>query len=239
MGLRDRFFTPRTARAILSWRILVGVGAGVVSAIVGIPLVVAVGIGIALYAGSVAVAMPKPARRPTIDPFTLGEPWRQLVQRTQAAGGRLRQTVERSTDGPLRDTLRTIADQVDRGIDEAWAIARRGDQIDDAIRRLDPTALRSRLASAEQRAHDMPGPDGEVEVTSLRRQLESAERLRRQSDDTAAELRITQVRLEELVARADEMQLGDVDTESYRREVDDLVVQLEALHQAVEEIRTA
>ena len=38
---------------------------------------------------------------------------------------------------------------------------------------------------------------------------------------------------------ASEVQVGTIDTESYRREVDDLVVRLEALHQAVAEIRTA
>lgn len=239
MGIRDRFFTPPTARAILSWRILLGAGVGAASAVAGLPIGVAIGLGVALYAASVAVAMPKASRRPVIDPFTLGEPWRQLVQRSQMSGRKLRDTVERASDGPLRDTLRTIAEQLDRGVDEAWAIARRGDAIDDAVRRLDPTRLRSRLASAERRAVDGPGPQTDAEIASIRRQLESADRLRRQSDEAAASLRLTQTQLDELVARSSEVQVGTVDTESYRREVDDLVVKLEALHQAVEEIRTA
>jgi type IV secretory pathway TrbL component len=238
MGIRDRFYTPRTARAILSWRILLGAGAGVAMAIAGLPVGVAVGVGVALYAASVATAMPRTQRRATIDPFTLGEPWRQLVQRTQAAGRNLRETVERTSDGPLRDTLASIAEQLERGIEEAWAIARRGDEIDDAVRRLDPTGLRSRLASAERRAADAPGPDADAAVASIRRQLESADRLRQQSEEAAASLRLTQTHLDELVARASEVQVGVVDTEAYRREVDDLVIRLEALHQAVEETRT-
>lgn len=239
MGIRDRFFTPQTARAILSWRILLGVGVGAALAIVGLPIGVAIGAGVALYAASVAVAMPTPPRRPVIDPFTLGEPWRQLVQRTQVAGRQLRDTVERTTEGPLRDTLRSIAADLDRGLDEAWAVAQRGDTIDDAVRRLDPTRLRSRLAAAERRAVDEPGPQTDAEIASIRRQLDSADRLRQQSDATAATLRLTQTQLDELVARASEVQVGTVDTASYRRDVDDLVVRLEALHQAVEEIRTA
>ena len=239
MGIRDRFFTPQTARAILSWRILLGVGVGAALTIAGLPIGAAIGVGVVLYAASVAIAMPTPPRRPVIDPFTLGEPWRQLVQRTQVAGRQLRDTVERTSDGPLRDTLRSIAAELDRGLDEAWAVARRGDAIDDAVRRLDPTRLRSRLATAEQRAVDDPGPHTEAEVASIRRQLDSADRLREQSDAAAASLRLTQTQLDELVARASEVQVGSVDIASYRREVDDLVVRLEALHQAVEEIRTA
>ena len=239
MGIRDRFFTPRTARAILSWRILFGVGAGVALAIAGLPIGVTIGVGVELYAASVAVAMPTAPKRPVIDPFTLGEPWRQLVQRTQVAGRQLRDTVERTDDGPLRDALRSIADELDHGLDEAWAVAQRGDAIDDAVRRLDPTRLRSGLAAAERRAVDLPGPQTEAEIASIRRQLDSADRLRQHSDDAAASLRLTQTQLDELVARASEVQIGTVDTESYRREVDDLVVRLEALHQAVEEIRTA
>ncbi|HSJ92104.1 MAG TPA: hypothetical protein VK917_08535 [Ilumatobacter sp.] len=242
MGFRDRFYTPKTARAILSWRILLGIAVGLTTAIAGLPVAAAIGVGGAVYAASVAAAMPREPRRPTIDPFTLGEPWRQLVQRTQAAGRKLHETVERGADGPLRDTLRDIAAQLDRGIDEAWAIARRGDEIDDAVRRLDPTALRSRLATAERRASDDPGPETDAAVASIRRQLDSAERLRQQSDETAASLRLTQTQLDELVARASEIQVGTfdtVDTDAYRHEVDELVIRLEALHQAVQETRTA
>lgn len=240
MGVRDRFFTPRTARAMMSWRILLGVGVGVVASVAGLPVGVAIGVGVALYAASVGAATSdRTARpdRPRIDPFTVGEPWRQLVQRAQTADRKLRDTVGRMSDGPLRRTLGEIADELGRGVDEAWAIAQRGDEIDDAVRRLDPTALRSRLATAEQRAASDASDDSLAALASLRRQLETAERLRQLSDETAASLRLTQVRLDELVAQASEVQVGTIDTESYRREVDDLVVRLEALHLAIEETR--
>lgn len=237
MGFRDRLLTPTAARAILSWRLVLGIGAGVALALAGLPLAIAVGCGVALYAASVGVALPRAPQRPSIDPFALGEPWRQLVQRAQAADRELRDAVRQMSGGPLRDTLSDIADQVGRGVDEAWAIARRGDEIDDAVRRLDPTALRSRLATAEQRAASDASDDSLAALASLRRQLETAERLRQLSDETAASLRLTQVRLDELVAQASEVQVGTIDTESYRREVDDLVVRLEALHLAIEETR--
>ena len=91
MGWRDRFFTPTTASAIMSWRILVGIGVGVAMAVAGLPVGVAIGVGAAVYAGSVAAAMPRGRSTPTIDAFTLSEPWRQIVQAAQASSRKLRE----------------------------------------------------------------------------------------------------------------------------------------------------
>jgi hypothetical protein len=235
MGFRDRFYTPKTAKAILSWRIVLGVGVGVVGAAVGLPVLAAAVVGIAVYAGSVLVAMPTPAKPPRIDPFVLSEPWRRLMQSAQGAGRRLRETVDATSDGPLKERLQAIADELQRGLGEAWEVAKRGDEIDDAVRRLDPTALRSKLATLEARATTAPSRDTDAAIASVRSQLESADRLKRQSAETAASLQLTQTRLDELVARASEVRIGSADTDRYAKDVDDLVVQLEALHQAVQE----
>lgn len=239
MGFRDRFYTPTTARAILSWRILLGAGIGVAAAVLGVPVLAAVGAGAIVYAGSVALAMPKPAPRPVIDPFVLSEPWRQLIQGAQGAGRRLRQTVGGVSAGPLREQLDAIVAQLEHGLDEAWRIAQRGDEIDDAVRRLDPTALRSKLGTLQQRAAADRSPDHEAAVRSVQSQLESADRLKQQSEQTAATLRLAQTQLDELVARASEVRIGTADTASYAQDVDELVLKLEALRQAVEETRSA
>lgn len=239
MSFRDRFFTPATARAILSWRILIGVGAAAALAVGGVPLGAAIAVGIVLYAGMVVTAMPRTGQRPTIDPFTLSEPWRQLVQGSQAAERKLRATIEGATDGPVRDRLRGIAEQLRHGIDEAWEIAKRGDEIDATVRTIDPTALRSKLGTLEHQAAASPSPDLDAAIASVRTQLESADRLKERSAQTAGSLRLTQTRLDELVARAAEVTVGVADTDAYRRDVDDLVLQLEAMRQAVEETRQA
>ena len=239
MGFRDRFFTPQTAKAIMSWRLLLGVGIGVVAGVVGLPIGVAIALGAGVYAGSVIAAMPKPPERANIDPFMLSEPWRQLMQSAQSAGTKLRSTVDGTERGPLRDTLLDIAGQLEHGLDEAWEVAKRGDEIDDAVRRLDPTALRSKLATLQQRADDNPSPEATAAIESTERQLATADRLKARSEETATSLRLTQTQLDELVARASEVRIGAVDTDTYRRDVDELVVKLEALHQAVEETRTA
>lgn len=239
VGFRDRFFTPKTAKAILSWRILLGLGVGVVLGIVGLPVVAAVAAGAAVYAGSVFAAMPARVARPTIDPFTLSEPWRQLIQQAQGSGRRMRQTIAGVAPGPLRAQLDMIADQLDHGLDEAWQVARRGDEIDDMVRNLDPTRLRSKLASLQAQAGTEPTADTAASIASVEQQLATADRLKQQSAETADSLRRTQTQLDELVARASEVRVGAADTDTYARDVDELVVRLEALHQAIQETRTA
>ncbi len=221
----------------MSWRILLGIGVAIALLAAGLPLGVAIGVGAGVYLVAVVVAMPKGGHTPSaIDPFTLGEPWRHIVQRAQTSRRKLRETVETGPAGPLQQTLRGIADQLDHGLTEAWEVARRGDEIDDALRRLDPAGLRSKLATAERRAEDRPSPEADAAVESLRRQLELTDRLRARSEEAAASLRLTQSRIDELVARASEVRIGALDTDTYQREVDDLVVQLEALHRAVEDV---
>ncbi len=223
----------------MSWRILIGVGVGVAMGVAGLPIGVAIAVGAAVYAGTVLQAMPQAPSRPTIDPFVLSEPWRQLMQQAQSSGRKLRQTVDGVSAGPLKQQMLGIADQLDRGLDEAWAVAQRGDEIDDMVRTLDPTRLRSKLTTLEAQATASPSPDTDAAIASVRSQLETAERLKQQSAETSATLQRTQTRLDELVARATEVRAGVADTDTYARDVDDLVIQLEALHQAVEETRTA
>jgi hypothetical protein len=241
MGFRDRFYTPHTAKAILSWRLVLGVGVGVLLGAVGVGIGWAVAAGVAVYAASVLAAMPKPPQQARIDPFVLSEPWRQLVQATQAAQRKLHATVDGVADGPLKQRLADIAAQIERGIAQSWQIARRGDEIDDSVRALDPTALRSKLATLEDSNVTRPSADIEAAIGSVRSQLDSAARLKQQSIETADQLRLTQTQLDELVARANELKIGAAgdQLDAYAHDVDDIVLQLEAMRQAIEETRTA
>jgi hypothetical protein len=235
MSLRDRFFTPATAKAILSWRLLAGAAVVAIVGLIGAPWALAAVAGVAAYAGSVFVAMPKSSPAVRIDPFALGEPWRQIVQGAQSAGRKLRATVEGAADGPLKEQLVEIAQQVEHGLAEVWQVARRGNEIDGTVRHLDPTGLRSKLTTLEQRAQSEPSPETTVAIASVRRQLEAADRLSAQSNDIATKLRLNQTRLDELVARAAEVRVGAAAPDTYALAVDDLIDQLEALHLAVTE----
>jgi hypothetical protein len=236
MGLRDRFFTARTARAILSWRILLGAAAGVLASLLGAAWPVAAVIGAAVYVGSVALAMPKRPARPQLDPFSVSEPWRQFVQAAQRSKRHLTDTVRTAQAGPLRDRLQSIADRLDQAIAESWQIARRGDEIDSAVRRLDPTRLRSRLDSLETQAASGGSDDLAAAIASVQSQLATAERLKALSATTADKMRLSQSRLDELVSRAAEVSIGATDTTEFSDDVDDLVMELEGLRLAVQEI---
>jgi hypothetical protein len=235
MSVRDRFFTPATAKAILSWRLLAGAAVVAIVGLIGAPWALAAVAGVAAYAGSVFIAMPKAPPVVHVDPFALGEPWRQIVQGAQSAGRKLRTTVDGAADGPVKQQLVEIAQQVEHGLTEVWQVARRGNEIDGTVRHLDPTGLRSKLTTLDQRAQSDPSPETTAAIASVRRQLETADRLIAQSNDIATKLRLNQIRLDELVARAAEVRVGAAAPDTYAQAVDDLIDQLEALHLAVAE----
>jgi hypothetical protein len=236
MRLRDRFFSATTAKAILSWRLLAGAAAGVIAGLLGVPWFGAILIGAVVYVGSVALAMPKAPPRPQLDPFALSEPWRQFVQGAQRSKRQLADTVRASRAGPLRDRLQGIVDRLDHAIAESWQIARRGDEIDAAVRGLDPTRLRSRLDTLKDQSASAPSENVAAAIVSVESQLASADRLKALSASTADQLRLTQARLDELVSRAAEVSIGADDTADFAHDVDDLVVELEGLRLAVQEL---
>ncbi|MFT6292505.1 MAG: hypothetical protein ACJAR2_003122 [Ilumatobacter sp.] len=174
-----------------------------------------------------------------IDPFGVSEPWRHFVLGAQRAGTKLHTTVDTADEGPLRNRMLAIVERSDTGLEETWRIAKRGDQIDETVRRLDPTALRLKHASLTTRRNATPTPDLVAAVTSVEKQLASADRLTAQSARTADTLRLAQTRLDEIVSRAAEVSIGAGDTDRYEHDVDDLVIELEALRQAVEETNRA
>ncbi len=220
---------------VLSCAVLVGaIFAATVILVLGMTWPVALLVGIAGFFVSRWVGMKKSAP-PPIDPFSVGEPWRQFIQGAQRAGQRLHVSVASAGDGPLKDRMSTIVDRLDDGLAETWTIARRGDKIDDTVRRLDPTSLRSKQASLEKRLATAPNDDVESALASLRSQIDATERLKADSAKLSNRLRLTQTRLDELVTRAAEVAIGAGDTDAYEHDVDDLVIDLEALRQAIEE----
>jgi hypothetical protein len=104
-SLRDRFFTRQVARAITSpVGILLGGGVAAATIVAGVPLLAALPLGVAVWAGKVALSIPR-RRGERIDPFTLQEPWRRYVQEALQARNRFDEAVGRTRPGPLRDHL--------------------------------------------------------------------------------------------------------------------------------------
>lgn len=187
-------------------------------------------LAVVVVIGAVALAV---RRRPAplsarIDPFTVGEPWRRYVASAQSAQRRYEQTVATVAPGPLHDRLATIATQVQRGVDECWQIAKRGDELDDTLRRLDTAAIARQLERA--------GDDGAR--ASLQAQLDAGSRIRATRDATDERLRGLNARLGDLVAQAAEVSVGSDDGDELGGAVDDVVTQLEALRLAINEVNS-
>src|SRR5205807_2544514 len=76
--LPERMQTPAVARAIMSPSGILLAGAGTAAAIIGgLPLAAAAVIGAAVWAGKVALAIPRKPKPERIDLSKLGHPWRE------------------------------------------------------------------------------------------------------------------------------------------------------------------
>jgi len=233
-SFRDRFFTPPVARAMISPLGIVLAGAGVAVAVaVGLPVVAAVGLGAAAWAGRVVAAVPRGAPAAAIDPYALSDPWRTYVLGSQAAQGRFGRTVASVQAGPLHDRLGDVVLRFDDAVGECWRIARRGHDIDGVLRNLDLAGNAQELAQARA----LPAtPTNLATVASLEAQLASAQRLQGVSQDAQSRLRLLNARMDELVARVAELSVSaGADLGGLDSDVDDLVVEMEALRQALDE----
>ena len=187
-------------------------------------------VAILVVAAGVVVAAsrrrsPRP-KRIAIDPFALSDPWRRSVSSAQSAQRRYTEIVRAIPAGPLRSKMESITAQVQRGVEECWLIAKRGDELDTALNRLDTSSLRARLEASTD----------DATRTSLQAQLDSANRIRATRDDTEQRLRLLNTRVGELLAQAAEVSVGADTTDELGSAVDDVVTQLESLRLAVEEI---
>ena len=241
LSLRDRFFTPPVARAITSPLGILALGAGAsIGILAGGGIVGAAVLGLLGWAGRVAAAIPRAPEASRIDPFALSEPWRHYVRDALQARARFHDAVESAREGPLRERLREIEARVDQGLDEVWRIARRGHALVDARRRVDPDAIRHEIAATRRNA-DQPWASGstiERTMESLQAQLATVERLERVIGDADGRLRLLNARLDEAAARTIELSVQAEDVAELGGlgdDVDQMVDDMEALRQAIEE----
>ena len=238
LSFRDRFFTPKVAKAIVSPGAIVSTAAGAsVGILTGEPLA-AIGLGLAGFVGWVAAAIPRKPRRDRIDPFALSEPWRRLTTETVSARDRFRATVQRTSEGPIRDRMESLVPQIDESVHEAWETARAGHALSDAYKRLDPGAAAREIERVRAAS---PSDARDRTLASLERQLDSARRMNETIETTEAQLRLLNERLDESVAQCIELSVG-----AYRADGFDQVSgslgrindELEALRGAVAETRS-
>lgn len=239
MSFRDRFLTRQTAEAITAPSAIVLAGAGTAAAIAaGAPIALSAAAGAAVYAGWVALRMPRaPAQAAAqIDVRTLADPWRWYVKEALDARRRYEQSLEGADDGPLRERLREIGGRVDDAVEECWRIANRGQQLEQALRQLVPEdELARRLAGLD----DAPASTtNERLAAALRSQIDTYRRIGESVRDAQNRLRVLEARLDETVARAVELGLrvdDPVELGGLGADVDALVGELEALRRGLDE----
>jgi hypothetical protein len=242
--LPENVRTPAVARAVVSPSAVLLAGAGAAAAILGgLPLAAAAGVGALAWAARVALAVPRRKRGERVDAFRVGDPWRTYVLDAQQAKARFDRTTKRMRTGPLQERLESIGARLDDGVTECWRIAQQGDQLVGAFRQLDVHSTQPELAALQQ---DLAAARGDAARTkSLQRaiapeeaQLASAERIRDVAEDASDRLKVINAQLDEAVARAVELSVraNDVgDLSPLTDDVDNLVSELEALRQGMEE----
>ncbi len=188
---------------------------------------VAIGVAAVVAVAAALRRRQRPGGRPiAIDPFALSEPWRRYVSAAQSAQRRYNEIVKATAPGPLRTSMESITRNVQRGVEECWLIAKRGDEVDRALSRLDSTELQARLDASTD----------DATRASLQAQLDAAKRIRATRDDTDRQLRLLNTRLGELLAQAAEVSVGTDTTSDLGSAVDDVVTQLESLRLAIEDV---
>jgi hypothetical protein len=236
-SLRDRFLTPRVARAIMSPLGIVLAGAGTAVGIVaGLPIAAAVGVGALAWGGRVLAAVPGDDPSPKVAPSRLSEPWRTYAVQAEDAKKRFDRVVATVPGGPLRERLQQLSGRLSEGIDESWRIARRGHELQGAIGTIDTTSAQHELAAMRVDIGERDPSPAEVEtMEALEAQLASAGRLVTLAERSRDRLRLLDARFDELVARTVEVSVGSGDTDVLGDDVDGLVSELESLRIAMEE----
>jgi hypothetical protein len=252
--MRHHMMMPRMVRATVSPTAIVATGAGVgIGLALGAGPIGVVALGVAAWLLRVAVALVPVRtwwRRPErIDPFTVQEPWRWHVQSALANRARVRERVDSTPAGPLRERLDEIATRVDAAAHESWRIAKRGHSLSEARRAIDTTRIDRQIAEFEQslatRTDDHRASDRVTQALEAHRaQRATADRMDQVISDTRSQLKLLDARMGEVAVRAVELSAelpASVDRDpslaTLSSDVDDLVIEMEALRQALEEIR--
>ena len=217
--------------------ILLAGGGAALGLLTGGGIAAAIVLAVLGWGGRVGYAVARQPRPERVDPFILGEPWRQLVNKAQWTARRFEDAVAKAKAGPLKERLTEVGRRVNDAVEEAWAIGKRGDALDNAVDVLDIPTIRQQLAAAEAKAAG-GGPDQQAIATSLRNQLDSAERLAAVAEDAKTRLQRLNTELDESVARAVELSLAGAeagDIQPLGSDVENVVGELEALRLALEE----
>lgn len=236
-SFKDRFFTPKVAQAIMSPLGIILFGAVTAGFILsGLPLVVAPLAGVAAWSGNVLRQVPRDQPTFQADTKMLADPWLTYVAESRRARARFDEVTRSMTAGPLQAKLGELAARIADAVEETNRIAVRGNTLTGALATLDTERPRAELAEIRATHAGRGMSPATIEtVRSLEAQIAAADRIGAAAHQADERLRMLDARYDELVARAVEVSLGTGDSEGLSHDVDDLVTELEALRQALDE----
>ncbi len=211
------------------------VGLGPVGAVIG---------AIVAWVARVGVAVPRRQRATSsrIDPFSLGDRWNRLVRDAQQAQKSFDQALRGTPPGPLRDRLDEIRTHLVEGVVEVWEIAKAGNAVESGRSQINRPAVEAELneTRALRAADDAPSLAATEEALLM--QLATADRMDATVRNSESRLRLLNARLDEAVTRAIELSVSQADSTStgaLRADVAGIVDEMEALRQAMAEVRAS
>ncbi len=241
-SFRDRFLTPKVARAITSPSAILATGAGAAVGVLafGNP-VGAIALGLGAFAVRVLAAVPRGAGSdmPGVDLRRLNDPWHTLMRDVLDARRRFDRAVSTVKAGPLRDRLGDVGERLGTAVREAWKTALAGQSLSDARAQIDGGRIHAELAAARQSPETVRS--GQT-IAAIEAQLASVERMDSTIADAYDRLRLLDARIDETVTRTLELSVSQTDGESLAGlgdEIDSIVGDMEALRQAIDETRSA
>lgn len=244
LSFRDRFFSPPVARAVTSPSGILAFGAGAAAGVLAVgvaPLAIPVAAagGLLAYGIRVALAIPKKGTGERIDPFAVDEPWRHAVRDAVQARNRFADAVKSFQPGPLRDSLSAVSAQMEEAVAECWRVAKQGQVVADARKRINDREVRWELQQAQYAANQGGHNDVQASrVAALEAQLATAGRMDALVQSTKDQLDLLNARLDESVTRAIELSVSNHSGEAgtLTADVGAIVDDLESLRMAIEEV---
>ena len=239
-SFRDRFLTPKVARAITSPSAILATGAGAAAGILafGNP-VGAIALGLGAFAVRVLAAVPRNDDRPGVDLRRLKDPWHTLMREILDARRRFDRAASSVRPGPLKDRLGEVGERLGTAVQEAWKTALAGQALSDARAQIDGGRIHAELAAARNAPETVRS--GQT-IAAIEAQLAAAERMDVTIADAYDRLRLLDARIDETVTRTVELSVSQTDDGSVAGlgvEVDSIVGDMEALRQAIEETHSA
>ena len=238
MSFRDRFYTPRVARAVTSPSAILATGAGAaLGVLVGLGPIGAVALGAVAFGARVLAAVPRKDTSgvPPVAPRSLDQPWRGAVEQVQDARRRFDDAVSTLSEGPLRERLDGVAERLDSALQVAGRIGRAGHLWSRGRKRIDTTRIDAEL----RHARAQPATPRQAEtIAAMEAQLASAARIDTTIADAYDRLQLLDARTDEAVARAVELSVSQSDPDAVgilAADVSNIVGDLEALRLAIEE----